>query len=203
MMDEKESWKDILAKKSPPDPSLHAVQVLALIPRSSNRLLLPPVNHHWFNGFENENVKEIERNYRNFCASKSTSDVDLSHTITLTVFTPAAENQHECTFLFENGESHVGGKRYSILPPSRYPEFFSFLTKLKEKGRDFNELQKFVVESQDKFFVAPIDGLHRLTVLNKLCTEPETLCALCDESKAHTFNFSVTYYCPKSDELGK
>ena len=202
MTKQQASWKDVLSKQNAPDPCLHTVQVLALIPRSANRLLLPPVNHHWFNGYGNENVQEIERNYRNFCATESSSDVDLSHTITLTVFTPAAENQPDCAFQFENGESNVGGKRYSILPPSRYPDFFSFLTELKKKGRNFNELQEFV-ESQDKFFVAPIDGLHRLTVLNKLSSEPDTLRVMCDDSKAHTFNFSCVYYCAKSDRIGK
>ena len=139
----------------------------------SGEILMPSTNHHWFQGHRNRNVRDIKKSYVSFLNPKKVSESGPSKDFLLSFFKVKRVSNRPptaCTLYYTDGEPYPSNEYAVPVSNEEKPQIEEFLVSLqtlsKKPDTTFHDMRRHVTEHG--YFIAPLDGLHRISVLYKL-----------------------------------
>ena len=166
-------------------------------------LLIPDVNHHWFNGFSNVNIKEMMDIYLKFIDDDCCEELEISQEVSFMVFRDVSKGDKiKCELRSPTSETFENPKFVAPVSITQKNEFFDLLTSFRTEHEhtDLQKLRDLVRKRSTSFYVAPIDGLHRLMILNHLANKDGNIERM---SNSRTFDFRPKFYFLAKDFRGK
>ncbi len=157
--------------------------VLSLLASDDGMIMMPHVNHHWFQGHLDVNVREIHDIYMTLASDDGTSMTGPQKEVCFQVFqhVDTDTNDRSCAELF-----YVDGKvvpvRGLVRPiyTDESEPFFEAVRDVKQQLNDGATIEQARdhLKKAHKFLIAPVDGLHRVEVVNHIAKTNENFAAL-------------------------
>ncbi len=159
------------------------------------QILIPSINHHWFQGHLNRNVIDIKNSYAKFFnPTNGVSESGPSKDYVLSFFKVTQSSNHlslGCKLYFTDGKR--GPSNVQAFPVSKHEktQIIQLITSLQELSKNpdstLDDMRRYVTEKG--YFIAPVDGLHRISVLHELHLSDPSFISNCQRKAVFSPSF--------------
>lgn len=139
-------------------------------------VLIPDSNHHWFQGYCNPNVRDITNIYSRVLTDPTVSESGPSKDFILSFFKVVKKpdnHPHACRLHHLDGDLAKPNKYAIPVTCDEIPDITKFIRLLHEECKNAEtslDTARSLVK-KNGYFIAPLDGLHRVSVLHRLSTQ--------------------------------
>ena len=167
---------------------------------SSGKMMMPYVNHHWFQGRNDRNIEAIRNLYQDLLKKdQAGATIAPSKEIRMMVFSRMPHNitnDNGCRLHYTDGKlinDEEGMEGYVVpLCSNDISRFHDVLHDIQSQAKDNKTLQELrSIVKENNLLFAPIDGLHRLQIIHDLISEDENNLAALNEKTFFTTEFRV------------